>query len=443
MGTLKRSFRARGVPVPSRRMFLRGAAGALALPFLGSVAPAHATTGDIKRLLYVFLPNGMNMPDWTPATEGAGYTLSPTLTPLAAFQSQLMVVSGLSNYGAIAGGEGHEPGTAAFLTCASPDPDVLLNGVSADQLAAQAIVGTTPFSSIEVGVEAGSGVGSCDGGTCAYGRNISWSDATIPRPKVSTPTALFERLFGSSSGTLTPDEADRRRTLRLSVLDHVATQSEQLSLQLGVADRQKLDAYFTSVRELEVQVASLANTACDPLDPPASDLDYPSTVDAYLDLMVKAFECDLTRVQSFMLGNAATNRAYPHIGIPDSHHALSHHGNDPAIRALLSEIDRWEIEHVVAGLLTRLQNTPNATGGTLLDETIVFVSSELSCGHFHDNFDLPVLIAGGGAVFNHGTHLRVDGGALADLHLAVLEGFGVVESTLGHVGMGPLPGVLA
>ncbi len=444
MSKLHRSFRRLAPAVPSRRTFLRGAGATLALPFLGSLAPgqARANTGGIKRLLYFFLPNGINMPEWTPAQEGTSYTLSATLQPLAPFQSQMTVVSGLSNYGAIDGGEGHEPGTAAFLTCASPDPDVVHNGISVDQIAANSLTGVTPFASLEIGVEAGSGVGSCGGDTCAYGRNISWADATTPRPKVSSPSALFERMFGGNSGNLTPAEAERRKTLRLSVLDKVATHAETLDAQLGAADRQKLDAYLTGVRDLELQVESLSLSSCDPPDAPGTDLEYPQTVQTYIDLMVKTFECDLTRVQSFMLGNAATNRAYPHIGIPDSHHALSHHGNDSATRALLTQIDIWEMEQI-AYLLTQLQNTPSSTGGTLLDETIVFVSSELSCGHYHDNFDLPVVIAGGGAAFQHGQHLRVQDGALADLHLALLEGFGVVENTLGYVGAGPLPGILA
>ncbi len=446
MSKLMRTFGPSRTPAPSRRSFLRGAAGGLlAIPFLQSLAPtpAHAAPGDPKRLLYWFLPNGFFMPNIIPTSTGPAYTLSPSLSPLSAFKDDMLVLTGLSNYGALGGEGGHSGGTAAYLTCAVPDPDVVHNGVSVDQIAAAAMAGVTPFTSIEAGMENGAGTGGCDDGTCAYGSNISWVDETTPRARVSTPLALFNRLFGGLNPTLSPEEQERRRGLRISVLDQVVEHANALRPRIGQADRLKLDAYLTSVRDLEVQVTSQAGTVCEPGDPPGSGLGFEARMAAFTDLFVLALQCDLTRVGTFMLGNAATNRSYDHIGIPESHHNLSHHGHDPAIHALLAQIDAWNMGHVVGYLLDKLKTTTDGEGKPLLENTLVYVSSELSDGHYHDNFDLIALAAGGGDTLQLGQHIATAGGAMADLHLALLEGFGVVETSLGHVGTGPLPGVLA
>ena len=425
----------------SRRLFLRGAAGTLlALPFLESLAPQRAAADGTspKRLLWWYTPNGHNMADWIPATTGDDYVPSPIIEPLSAWREHMTVVSGLRNHGCIDGAKGHAGSAGAFLTCAAMDETRTWNGVSIDQIAAAAIGSQTPFPSLEIGLEAGSS-GNCSSATCGYGSNISWSGPETPRPKIVDPTALFQRLFGTAGAT-PPEELERRRVLRLSILDDVKGDIADLDRRLPVRDQLKLDEYTTAVRELELRIDALDGVTCEPGEPPADATDVPTRLELMADLMVKAMECDLTRVCTFMLGNAASNQPYDWLGMPEWHHALSHHGQDPETLAKLTRIGRWQNE-VFARFLQRLADTTDPEGGTLLDSTVILMGSGMSDGHYHRNDDLPLLLFGGGGVFRHGHHLRSVDAPLADLNLAMLAAVGVEQDRLGVAGTGPLAGL--
>jgi len=421
----------------SRRAFLRGATGAaLALPFMEALAPRiarGAEPGIQRRLLYWYTPNGHNMDDWYPANTGPGYTLSPILEPLAPYRSDLTVVSGLWNYGCQVGEGGHEGSAGAFLTCAELVKDTVYNATSIDQIAAGHIADGTVFPSLELGMESGSNPNG-------YGANISWSSPETPRPKVTSPSALYSRLFDSGSLTLSPEEVERRRGLRLSVLDALVNEVNALSPRLPQRDRLKLDEYTTSIRELELRIAALSDSSCEPGDPTGDGDDFIERLELMNALMVKAFECDLTRVLSFMLGTAASNREYSWIGIDEWHHGLSHHAFDSPTLAKLTEIGRWQSQHF-GGFLQLLKDTPDLDGRTLFDNTVILYGSGMSDGHYHLNEDLPLIVAGCPDHFAHGQHVRAEEKPLANLHIALCQAVGVDVPSFGVAGDGPLAGL--
>jgi len=424
----------------SRRSVLRAGSGALlALPFLESLlgpAVARAEGSAPRRVLFIYTPNGHNMRDWTPSAQGPGYALTPILEPLARHRERLTVVSGLWNWGCQTGADGHAGSSGAYLTCASLDQEETFNGVSIDQRIAAEVGSQTPFPSLELGMES-SQSGACGGSTCGYSSNISWSGPQTPRAKVVDPATLFTRLFGQGAAGLPPQELARRKELRLSVLDGVADDLARLHRALPSADRQKLDEYTTAVRELETRLVDAPERSCDAPDQPAEDGTFPERLDAFWTLMARAMQCDLCRVFTFMLGNAATNQAYGFAGVPSSHHGLSHHGGDEAKLASLTTIGRWQSARL-AELLDLLAALPDVDGRSLLDNTTVLYGSGMSDGHYHLNEDLPLLVAGQTDAFVHGQHVRIDKGSLADLHLTLARSVGVELDSHGVAGTGPL-----
>ena len=435
----------------SRRTLLRGAGAAIALPLFESLLPRVARGADPeappRRFLSFFVPNGIDMERWTPAAEGTGWVPTPILEPLAPYRSKVMVVSGVSNRPGRPDGAGaHGAGCGAFLTAthvAKTEGAGIRAGTSVDQVAAQTLCAELPFRSLELGIEGGAGVGGCDSGySCAYTRSISWQDATTPRPKLTSPRVAFDRLFAGFDPDLTAQELQRRLHDRRSVLDYARGETQRLRGKLGSADRAKLDQYLTGVRELERRL-DRPSAVCLPGTPPG-ELEYPEHVRFMLDLIALALHCDQTRVATFMLGNAGSNRAHTQLGIPDSHHDLSHHQGDPAVRARLAEIDRWEVEQL-AYLLGRLEAQQELDGSSILDHTVLFFSSEISDGNAHNHDDLPVLVAGGGGgALATGRHVRyTDQPAMGDLFLSLLHAAGVTASSFGDDGTRPLPGILA
>ena len=426
----------------TRRALLRGASGAvLALPALESLLGRHAWADEPapRRVLFFYLPNGQPMRDWTPAVEGSDYALSPILEPLARHRERFTVVSGLWNYGCQQGMDGHAGSSGAFLTCAALADDRTWNGVSIDQKIAAAIGSATPFPSLELGMESGQS-GACGGGVCGYGSNISWAGPQTPRARIVDPEALFVRLFGGGSGELPPEEQARRKELRLSVLDGVADDLARLHPRLPASDRQKLDEYTTAVRELETRLADAPERRCEAPDAPGDEEGFPERLDAMVRLMGRAMQCDLSRVFTFMLGNAATNQGYAFAGVPESHHSLSHHGHSEANLERLTRIGRWQSARF-AELLDTLAALPDLDGRSVLDNTTILYGSGMSDGHYHLNEDLPLLVAGQTDAFAHGHHLRIDKGALADLHLALARSVGVELDSHGVAGRAPLEGL--
>lgn len=440
----------------SRRVMLGGAGALIALPWLESLAPRlgrRAAAGPEDpplRALFYYLPNGIHMQSWTPATEGPGYTLTKILEPLVDanamvdLQNDVLVLSGLANNPAKPEGPGdHASGTAGFLTATHvlKSETEFVNDISIDQLIANAIGDATPHRSLQLGTATGATMGNCDSGySCAYTSNISWADAKTPLPKLADPQVIFDILFSGFDPEATAEELAHRRANRLSVIDYASDQVEALEKKLGKTDRDKVDQYLTGLRDLEKRVTSeTTEPQCTlPTSFSGAYADFQNHVDLMTELMVLSFHCDMTRVISFMLENAGSYRDYAFIGAPGAHHEISHHQNLPENFAKLETIDRFEMVQF-AKLLQRLKSTPEGDG-TLLDNCVVFLSAEISDGNAHNHDNLPVLLAGrAGGALSPGRHVKYQGNPLANLFVSLANTFGIDTNTFGDDGTGPLP----
>jgi hypothetical protein len=427
----------------SRRATLKGLGTAIALPFLDAMRPARAqsTSSPRPRLLFFFVPCGINMATFTPSQTGAGFDLPDMLEPLDAVRERVSVLSGVRCTAALDQGDGpgdHARGTSTFLTATHPNKSEtrVQNGVSVDQVAAQAWRGQTPLSSLELGCEPGGAAGTCDVGySCAYVHHIAWASATTPLPKETNPRAVFDRLFQASDAALSPQAREEKRRRRRSVLDFVKDDARRLQGRLGNEDRRRLDDYLSGVRELERRVESQATSTCEVPDrPDGADEDTGAYVRQMLDLAVVAFRCDLTRVVTFMLGNGGSNRAYGFLGHPGSHHEYSHHNNDRDKLAALEDIGRFEVAQL-AYLMEQLQAVDD-DGATLLDRSGVVLGSEIEDGNAHTHTNLPLLVGGGlDGRLRTGAHLDLPSSTeLGDVHLTLLRAAGLDKSTFGDDG---------
>ncbi len=435
---------------PSRRQFLRGAAGALPLPWLPSLLPRSAwgaTLAPPQRLLFFYVPCGLQPEEFVPDRLGAGYDLKQITAPLVDVQADVSVLSGLVQGAGYDNRPGdHARGTGCFLTATTVKFTAgsdIENGISVDQVAAQAVGSATLLPSLQLGIDEGGTTGDCDSGySCAYARNISWAGPSTPMPNVIDPTVAFNRLFAGTDLNLDADEVARRTLLRTSVLDHVAAQATALSGRMAYSDRLKLDEYLTGVRDLELKIEQLANQVCLPGESPPIDDDYAIRVQAMCDLMALAYSCDLTRFITFMLGNGGSNRSYGHIGVAGAHHELSHHQGDPAKLADLYAIGNWEVAQF-AYLVGKLRDLTDADGSRVIDNSLLYFSSEIEDGNSHSHTGIPVLLAGGGGgAHTPGRHLDFGETApMADLFLAMLDAVGVNPGTFGEDGTAPLAGL--
>ena len=408
----------------SRRLFLGGSAVMVGLPFLESLMPkaAFAQTQSAKRLLYWWIPNGVWMDSFRPTTTGTGYTMPPVLSALEPLRSDFSVITGLQNDPAKPDQIGdHASGTSGFITCAHAlkSATMIKLGISADQIAANGLIKNgikTKLPSLQLGIDGGSSAGGCDNGySCAYARNVTWADPMTPLPKITDPLQAFQLLFMGYDPTASAADAAKRRVYNKSVLDYVTTEINSLSPKLGKTDAAKLDQYLTGVRALELQVTSTAPSSLSctmGMPPPANVTDYPTHVKAMLDLIVLAFQCDATRVVSFMQGNSTSNQTYPFLmanGAPitQGHHNISHHGGNPTNIAQLIAINTWIFQQV-AYLMTQLKAIPDGVAGAnLLTNSTIFVSSDISDGAAHNHQDMPVILAGhGGGALKPGQHVR-------------------------------------
>ena len=429
----------------SRRAFLGGSGTLIALPFLESLLPRglRAAPPPPKRLLFYFVPCGIHMPAWTPKEVGAGYQLPPILQPLAAVKDSVLVISGLGNKPGIPDGTGdHAGGTSAFLTCAharKSDVDISL-GISVDQVAAQVLGRGVRYPSLQLGLEVGTSAGTCDSGYgCAYMRNISWAGPKTPLPKTIDPQLVFDVLFSGEDLSQTAEQIARRKRYRKSVLDYALDEGKRLSGRLGQNDRHKLDEYLSGVRDVEQRLAAPL-LGCGGAMRPESDLAFKDQVRIMSDLMVLAMQCDLTRIISFMLNNGQSIRSYAFIGVGAAHHEISHHMNDPAKQSMLQTINTWEVEQL-AYLLTRMSAIKEGEG-TLLDNSLIYFSSEVADGNSHTHTDLPVLVAGKlGGTIKSGRHMMQTDVPVANLFTSILQAVGVNASRFGDDGTGPLSGL--
>jgi hypothetical protein len=434
-----------------RRTVLRGLGATLALPLLDGMVPAltalsRTAARPTGRLGVVYVPNGIVMEQWTPATDGTAFEFTPTLQPLTAFRDRLTIVTGLDNSGP---DPIHETGATRFLTTVSPrrtQGSELEAGISLDQVVAREFGKNTQLASLELAVESSAGGGTCGAGyTCAYVNTICWRGARTPLPMEANPRIVFERLLGDGGSTAPAARRDRLHKDR-SLLDAVTDKVARLQRDLGPRDRSKLSEYLDAVRDVErrIQMAEQQSDHELPaIDQPAgAPASFEEHVKLMFDLQVLAFQADLTRVVTFMMSREYSGRTYPEIGVPDAHHPTSHHRNDPVQIAKLAKINHYHAT-LFAYYLGRLRETADGDG-SLLDNLALVYGCGLSDGDSHSSQNLPILLVGGGAgQLRGGRHLRYPSTTpMANLHVALMDKLGVpVEQHFGGNGIAALSGV--
>ena len=416
-----------------RRTFLKGVGATLALPLLDAMIPAATAWAKtpakaVRRLGFVFMPMGCDHTRWTPPGDTLN-ELSPILSSLAPVKDQITVISNLELQNAYPGS--HATSNSAFLSAAkaklTESTDYYL-GTTVDQIAAQNIGQDTQLPSLELAMDLLQLVGQCDNGyACAYQNNLSWSSPTTPVPAEAHPRIVFESLFGEG-GTA----AERRAALKkkASLLDSFNDDLARLKRNLGPGDRAKVNHYLETVREVERRIQKAEAAAA---DNPLPDLDRPVGVPAayadharlMFDLQVLALQGDVTRVITFQLARETSNRTYPEIGVPDPHHPLSHHGNDPEKIARMAKINQFHVS-LFSEYLQKLKATPDGEG-TLLDHTLILYGSGIGNPNIHDHTNLPIIVAGGAATGLKGNrHIKyAEHTPLANLHLTLLDKVGV------------------
>ena len=424
-----------------RRTFLRGLGASLALPLLDAMVPALSAqvgtaANPVRRLGYVYIPMGMNPVPWIPTGVGQITELSPSLAALTPYLDHLTVVTNLELRNAYTTGN-HASSNCAFLSCTkakrTEGSDYLL-GTTVDQIAAQQIGGETPIPSLELGTDLIAQVGNCDNGyACVYMNNLSWASPTAPNPTEADPRAVFERLFGDGG---TPEQRKAQMQTNASILDWVLDDMSSLQKQLGGDDRARVDEYLDTVREVERRIQRAeqhAETAVLPeLERPASVPDsWEEHVKLMYDLQVLALQGDMTRIITFQMAREGSTRTYPQIGVPEPHHPVSHHTNDPEKLAKLAKINAYHVS-LFAYFLDRLQSTPDGDG-SLLDHTTYLLGSGMGNPDVHDHSNLPIVVARGGAGrVKGGWHIKYERDTpFANLHLTLLDHVGVHLDSFG------------
>jgi hypothetical protein len=394
-----------------RRAFLRGLGTTLALPLLDAMVPAFAATPKTAgkpgvRLGFVYVPNGIIMDRWTPSAPGSSFEFTPAMKALEPFREHINVLSGLAQVNGRALGDGagdHARAGATWLTGVHPrktgGADIHA-GISADQIAARELGKSTQLASLEIGLEQPQLAGNCDSGySCAYTNTISWRNDTTPLPMEINPRAVFERLFGDGDST---DSAARMSALKdqRSILDYVTGDLDRLESNLGSGDRGKLSQYLDAVRDIERRIQRAEEQAyathLPTMEKPAGVPDeFEEHARLMMDMMVIAWQTDMTRVVSFMMAREGSNRSYRAIGISDGHHSCTHHMNDPAKIEKTAKINEYHVK-TFAYLLDKLKKTPDGDG-TLLDHSLIVYGSSISDGNAHTHDNLPLLLIGGAA----------------------------------------------
>ncbi len=386
-----------------RRTILRGLGATMALPFLEAMVPALSARGraaakPVHRFFAFYVPNGMAMEYWTPKGEGSTFELSPILEPLSPFRNQLLVLSGVrSSWNYI-----HAGASGSFLTGTTRggrnEVEVIAD-VSMDQLLARQFARETQLASLELAMDGPANAGACTGIlSCAYTHTISWRSATQPLPMEYNPRAVFEKLFGDS-GSTEPAAREARLRQHKSILDSVSEKLTSLRKTLGPQDQTKVEEYTESVRDVERRIQRAEQQGNIELPTIEQPQGVPPVFEDHLalmlDLQLLAFQSDLTRVISFMIGKEQSARPYPQIGVPEAHHPLSHHENRPELVAHMSKINRYHIE-LFSKHLSKLRATPDGEG-SLLDHMTILYGSGISNSQRHSGDNLPLLVVGGGA----------------------------------------------
>ena len=431
----------------SRRHFLRGLGACLALPAFESVRPlgllaadgtkqlATTASGAPARMAFVYFPNGAIQPNWWPKGEDSDFELNRTMQPLAPVKHQIQVLGGLDHVNATPGPDGagdHARASGTFLTgvrvkkTAGAD---IHAGISIDQVIANQIGHLTRFPSLELTCDAIRRSGNCDSGySCAYQYNLAWRSPTQPIAPEPNPRLLFERLFGAGSHGERRESLSRRQQQR-SILDFVLDDARDLQRQLTARDKNKLDEYLGSVREIETRIESAERfgTTPDPTVPTPAGV--PSAFDDYIqvmfDMMVLAFQTDSTRVATFLLQNEGSNRPFAEIGIAEGHHYLTHHQNKQDMIAKVAEIDLWYMKQF-ARFLEKMENTKDVDGKSLLQNSMIVYGSGNADGNRHTHVNLPVILAGGGGgTLAPGRFVQAGGVPMSNLLLSMADRLGV------------------
>jgi hypothetical protein len=432
----------------SRRTLLQGLGVSVALPFLEAMTPASsfarssARRGFPKRMAFCYVPNGVNVSEWFPLHDGRAFKLPHTLQPLLPFRDDLLVLSGLTCDKARPNGDGpgdHARAMGAFLTCSQPrktDGADIRAGVSVDQLCAQRLGQQTRFPSLEIGCEPGRQAGGCDSGySCAYSSNLSWRSETTPQPKETNPRAVFDRLFGAANANEADQNRLRRERYNQSILDFVMEDAQTLMTRVGVHDQRRIDEYLTSLREVERRVTSIptANFGGVPvLERPSSNpADYRIHLRVMADLIVLAFQADLTRISTFVFANEGSNRNYRLINVADGHHDLSHHQGNRDKLQKIRDINRFHMEQF-AYMIDKMKRVPEGTG-TLLDNCMVLYGCGNGDGNRHNHDELPIVLLGkAGGQLTTGRHVRYARNTpIANLYIEMLDRMGVRVDTFG------------
>lgn len=427
-----------------RRTVLRGLGASLALPFLDAMVPAlsaaaRRVTTPVRRVGFVYFPNGANMPAWTPAGAGPGFALSPTLAPLAPLREYVTVLSGLDNLAADARGDGggdHPRSPAAWLSAVHPkrrEGADVEGGQTLDQMIAAQTGKHTQLASLELSLEPGDLAGRCGafGYACIYSATISWRTATAPLPMETNPRYVFERLFGE--GATDAERVVIQRENR-SILDGVLGELDRFRRTLGPGDRVRVNEYTDSIRDVERRIQGAANEEAR-FEIPDRPVGAPETFEEYCrlmyDLQALAFQADITRVTSFMLGREVSQRTFPALGISDAHHAISHHQDDVEKQAKIAKIDR-HFASLFSEFLTRLKNTPDGDGN-LLEHSMILYGACISEAQRHLHSDLPLVLAGHcGGQLKGGRHLQYSDTPMGNLLVSMAHKMDVSVERVGE-----------
>lgn len=422
----------------TRRRFLTTLAGGLALPSLESFGQSAANGAKVAptRLAYVYSPNGVNVDQWYPTESGAGYSMPTSLKPLEHHRENFQILRNLDLEAAESQGDGagdHARANASFLTGVHPKKtagaDISL-GISADQLAADAVSGQTRVSSLELSTDAARRAGKCDSGySCAYQYNLAWRSETTPVPPERDPRLVFERLFGTGD---TEKDAERLH-LKKSILDLALDDAKALQRKASGADRVKMDEYFNAVREVEQRIerAEKFRVATPEIDKPNGvPRDYEEHIRAMFELMALAFQTDTTRVSTFMLAHDGSNRSFGEIGVSEGHHNLSHHGLKAEKLVNIQKIDEFYARQF-AWFLDKLSELKDGEQ-SLLENSMIVYGSGIKDGNRHSHRDVPVLLAGHGAGLKPGAHKTfADNTPLSNLHLSLARRMGSNAERVG------------
>jgi hypothetical protein len=438
----------------SRRTLLQGVGTAIALPLLDSMIPAltaqtKTAANPLPRVGFIYVPHGAVMDKWTPAGTGSDFDLGPILTAAEHHRDRMVVLSNLCHHQADALGDGgadHSRATATWLNgvhAKKTEGEDVRAGTTIDQLAADKIGQTTPFPSLEIGTEDMTGlIGACDVGySCAYMNTISWRTPTTPLPMEINPRVVFERLFGEG-GTMT--ERLARMDEDRSILDQITSQVPRLQKGLGPRDRTRMNEYLENIREIERRIQIAEKQSATQLAVPDAPVGVPDSFEEHVnlmyDMMALAYQADLTRVFSFMMARELSQRSYPKIGVPDPHHATSHHQNNPEKLAKLVKIQNYHLS-LFARFLDKLKSTPDGDG-SLLDHSLLLYGSCISNSDLHTHNPLPLLLVGGAAgQLKGGRHLKYpENTPMSNLLLTVLNKVGVPAEKIGD-STGPLADV--